>query len=97
MATIVKAPKMRKLADKEKPMESKISSGWDPRPDVSFTDKELPAIKDWAVGKEYVLVVKVKMKRNEEIEGKGHTARFIVVSVGAEEKEPKSEERKEKY
>ncbi len=84
---IVKAPTMKKLADKEKPMELKSKSGgWDPRPDVRFTDKELPAIKTWAVGKEYMLVVKVKMKSHNSSE-EGTTANFTVVSVGAEEKE----------
>ncbi len=91
---IVKAPRMKKLADKEKPMEPKVSSGWDPRPDIRFTDKELPAIKNWKVGKEYMLVVKVKMKSHDSRE-EGTSAQFIVVSVGSEEKDNTKEEKGE--
>ncbi|MCC7514554.1 MAG: hypothetical protein IT212_07660 [Bacteroidia bacterium] len=78
---------MRKLADKEKPMEvNSIGGGWDPRPEVRFTDKDLPSIKTWKVGKEYMLVVKVKMKSHDFRED-GTSANFTVVSVGVEEKE----------
>ncbi len=62
--------KKRKEKSLEKivvPMEDSI---W--LPNLSFTANELPEIKEWEVGKEYYLKVKVKMtsySENKELRG----------------------------
>ena len=49
---------------------------------ITFTDKELPQIKDWEVGKDYEIVLKVRQHSVREHD-KGTKADFIVNSVKA--------------
>lgn len=70
---------------------------------IRFTAEQLPAIKDWKVGEEYEISLKVVMKsyeeRNSEIDGKTKEkkeARFEIVAVKSE-KEEGEEDDKPKY
>ncbi len=59
-----------------------------PKPSFTLDEKELPEIKDWAVGKKYGLVLEVEMVSHSsgseytiQQEGKKHEARFKILSV----------------
>lgn len=62
---MLKPPSRKKKSEKES-----ISSyePYDDRPRLSFKETELPAIKDWSVGKEYELKIKVKMTGSSEMD-----------------------------
>jgi len=63
------------------------------KPQFGLTEKELPAIKDWAVGKKYILTLNVEMVSSSKgsdydvplgSDGKRkeiHNARFKILSV----------------
>lgn len=57
------------------------------KPTITFTEKELPEIKDWKVGKKYELVVSVEMVGLEKDEWDKNklSARFKVNRVEQEE------------
>lgn len=60
-----------------------------PKPSFSVTEKDLPAIKKWEVGKKYKLAVEVEMVRHSQgseysYDDKGskkHEARLRIVSI----------------
>ncbi len=70
-----------------------------PPPSVRVTDKDLPAIKDWAVGKTYTVTMKVKMVHHAEgkeysgLESdknpKEHSAKLEIVSIKPADDEKK--------
>ena len=79
---------------KEKTLREDIAPSEFYLPNVSFNAKELPEIKNWEVGKEYTMTIKVKMisysedrsirsletgKTNEEIR-----SRFDIIGVEPE-------------
>jgi hypothetical protein len=82
----LKAPPIKKKSE----VKSSISD-YDERPNIRFTETELPDIKNWAISKKYKLVVEVEMNgiRKEEYgSNKGKiTGDFKVIKVGVEEKE----------
>lgn len=79
------------MKTKAKNLVSKASDvmRWRPKPTLSVDAKDLPAIKDWAVGKTYTMVVKAKMTEMRdpsdgeytEEEGRPASARFRILSV----------------
>lgn len=85
----LKAPKLKKL--KAEMVKSTSEYEYDDRPSISFKENELPEIKDWTVGKEYDVKIRVKMMDSgineygrEEDKGKIR-AGFRVVAVGVGE------------
>lgn len=83
---------MKVLSPKQKKEEINKPYVWDPRPELSVKAEDLPEIESWDVGKEYTLVVKVKME--EYREGMNHEsgktekrACLRIVAIGVEEKE----------
>lgn len=50
---------------------------------ISFTDVELPEGKDWEVGNEYKLELKVKQVSKQDREGEPFKAEFLVTGVKA--------------
>lgn len=68
-----------------------------PKPEFSITEKDLPAIKEWKVGKKYALELNVEMvssSKGSDWDSIGggkdiHNARFKILSIdnqeGAEE------------
>ena len=81
-----RAPKLRALADgTEKKDEKKKPDPYhyDPRPDITLTAEELPALEKWEVGKKYKLTIEVEMKSLHAGEnGKENSGRFKVLAVG---------------
>lgn len=65
------------------------------RPEFSITEKDLPAIKDWEVGKRYSIEVNAEMVSHSKggfmSDGKEHEARFRIMSVDCEPGTEKSE------
>lgn len=85
---------IKRLPPPRKKTESEVKASYsepayDNRPRLSITETELPAVKDWSVGKEYDLHVKVKMTGSSVSEygdNKGKiTTDFRVVGVGTKE------------
>lgn len=66
---------------------------WDNRPSMTFTEAQLPEIKEWQVGDEYMLCIKAKMTGSRELEygdDKGKIgADFKMVQVGVMSTEKK--------
>lgn len=69
-----------------------------PKPEFSITEKDLPAIKDWSVGKKYAIELNVEMVSQSkgsdwEIGGDKdiHSARFKIISIDNSEGAEKSE------
>lgn len=85
-----KAPKMRSLVD-EKVVKSKIDETYDGRPDINFTEKELPEIKDWKVGEKYTVELEIEQTGMNIIgygKDKGKmSATFKISKVGVEDKD----------
>lgn len=61
----MKPPKMIMIPDskmvKDEFSSSKAKREVDPRPEFSITAESLPAIKDWSVGKKYMVEMEVEM------------------------------------
>lgn len=69
------------------------------RPEFTLSEKDLPAIKDWEVGKRYSIEVNVEMVNHSkgdmwDSDGKEHSARFRIMSVDSEAGVNKSENTK---
>lgn len=80
------------MAMKKAPkIKSMIMPSFDSRPRISFTEDELPEIKEWSVGKKYKLEIKVEMtgiNKMEYGENKNKIqGQFKVISTNVEEKE----------
>ena len=77
MAKLDRKVPMRTLKSKEK--------NWDTRPSLYFNDIELPAIKNWQVGEEYDISLKVKMNGSsirEDKKGKSTiSADFVITGI----------------
>ena len=85
-----KAPKMNVL-EKEKTTKEVKNETFDARPSIYFNEKELPAIKDWSVGKTYKVEIEIEQTGMRVIdygENKGKIeATFRVSKVGVEDKD----------
>lgn len=90
---IKRAPKMTTLKTSAKEPSYKEPQTFDPRPTLTFSEDELPAILDWTMNKKYCLTVEVEMKGIEESDwgaSKGKkVARLKVTKVGLEESDDK--------
>ncbi len=69
-----------------------------PAPEFSITEKELPAIKKWKIGKKYAIELNVEMvsaSKGSDYDIGGdkdtHTARFKILSADSEAGAKKSE------
>lgn len=66
------------------PSEGYVEPEWNPS--VSFDEKQLPEIKNWQVGEEYTIVLKVK-QTSSRLQGPDHDQRmaadFDIQQVGA--------------
>lgn len=88
-----KAPKLKTLkSEAVEPKHSELESRkYDPRPCISFSETELPQIKQWPLDGKYQLTVEVEMKGiREESYGpnKGKVVgEFRVTKVGVEEED----------
>lgn len=85
-----KPPKMKKIPSVVKESKSKSKSiepySENPQPNLYLTEKVLPEIKNWEIGKEYDLMIKVKMTGIREQDygmDKGKvTADFKITQIG---------------
>ncbi|MCK9578712.1 hypothetical protein M0R01_04480 [bacterium] len=69
MYDLVKLAKKEMEKKKEKSLEMTTDKIWPSRidlPYISFNAKQLPEIKDWEVGKEYEMKIKIKMNSYSE-------------------------------
>ena len=83
---------MKKLAPASKTESSDKPYVWDPRPCLNVKKDDLPAIEDWKVGKEYDVIVRVKMEEyrsglNSDTGKEETRAELRVIAIGVEEKE----------
>ena len=66
-----------------------------PAPEFSLTEKNLPSIKEWEVGKKYAIELNVEMVNHSKggmfADTKQHEARFKILSVDCEKGADKSE------
>lgn len=88
-----KVPKgFKKLTPTQESSSNNKEWKWDPRPSIDFKQDDLPEMKEWEVGKDYTIEVRVKMERysssmNSE-SGKTETgACFRILGVKAEAEE----------
>jgi len=83
--TMKKAPKLKMLK------EDKKSEWGDGLPTLHLDEKHLPEIKDWKIGEEYMLDVKVKMTNHgiqDYGDNKGNiNATFKIVGIAADKDE----------
>lgn len=84
----MKAPKLKSIPSKvvEKKSSTKENYSYNPQPSLSIDETILPEVKDWSVGKEYELIIKVKQTETR-IEDYGPnkgkiTARFNITKIG---------------
>lgn len=75
----------------EKEVKSKQDETYDARPCIDFTEKELPEIKNWEVGKKYIVELEIEqtgIRVMEYGENKGKmSASFRISKVGVEDSE----------
>lgn len=91
-----KVPKMKKLSAEVK-SEKSMDYKFDPRPTFDVDASELPQIKDWKVGEEYSIEIKVKMESLrssiDHQSGKEKTTSCLrVTSIGVDEDSDESKE-----
>lgn len=85
--TKLKAPPMKKT---EKVKEDSYESTYDQRPSLHITSEEIPDIKDWKVGEEYDLKVKVVMtSHGKEANDTKFTGSFRITHIGTDAGEEK--------
>jgi hypothetical protein len=77
----IMAKKMKEIKGKSMAKESKEPEY---KPTIYFDDKQLPAIKDWEVGKTYVVAMKIKMVSLRLSEHNKRSATFEVYGVKTE-------------
>lgn len=79
----LKAPPLKKLSEKEVKFSDQ---GYDERPRISFSEKEIPEIKDWKIKGKYILEVEVE-QTGTRISDYGNDkelikADFIITKIG---------------
>jgi hypothetical protein len=81
------SPKKRRMTSGGSMVE-RVEAYKPPKPSFTITDADLPAIKDWAVGKKYNMELVVEMvhhaQGDEYSDGpqkNDHRARFSIVSI----------------
>lgn len=86
MAKKVGLPKFRKVKTREDNKGSKNHEMLENEEyvfdrEIEFSEEELPEIKNWEVGKEYTLELKVKQVSAVQKDGKKMKANFLVKQV----------------
>lgn len=85
MAKKISLPKFRKVKSREDNKKSKEMVSMDEEfifnREIEFSEEELPEIKNWEVGKEYTIEVKVRQTSSRQDEGKKMKANFLVKQV----------------